>query len=98
MKRRRLVIVRWDDAWSCMGKREEASLMKGKPARVATTGYVVRDDKTCIVLAHCAQRKIGEWKNVTFIPRAYIRTVLPYHLKVGRKLPVCRVKGLYSCP
>lgn len=98
MGRRRLVMVRWNDAWACDGEYSEEELMKEKPEHVSTVGYVVRDDKTCIILAHRASHKAGGWKDITFIPRAFIRTVLPYHRKVGRKLPVCRKNGVYNCP
>ena len=101
MKRRRLVIVRWNDAWSCTGGTggyNEKELIQEKPAHVSTVGYIVRDDKACIILAHHVSHRGRGWKDITFIPRAYIRTVLPYHLKVGRKLPVCRKGGTFNCP
>ena len=98
MARYRLVIVHWEDAWGCSGGYTKAELMREKAARVATVGYVVRSDRKCIVLAHRAQRKAGEWKDITFIPRVYIRKVSPYRHIPGRKLPVCRVDGTFNCP
>ena len=98
MKRHRLVLVTWNDAWACTGGFSEEELIKAKPSPVRTVGYVIRDDKACIILAHRTSHRQGGWKDITFIPRAFVRTVLPYHLKVGRKLPVCRVDGVFNCP
>lgn len=79
-----LVLVEWLDAWT---ETEPTSIetvgMSHKPERVVTLGWVLLDNEAGIQLS--TELFDGNYRGRTFIPKAMVVSVTPYHLTRTRK-------------
>jgi|14BtaG_2_1085337.scaffolds.fasta_scaffold31118_2 hypothetical protein len=66
----RVVLVEWDDAWSCHGWTDDTA---PKPVRVKTLGFAVQETKQGIVVA----QSVGPdgFGSTCFIPNGMIQNV-----------------------
>lgn len=84
MKNLPLVLVEWLDAWvrADVPVTLEDVGQSHKPEIIHTLGWILRDDEAGISLAN--EFYDDTYRGRTFIPRAMIKTVIPYNLSKKR--------------
>lgn len=75
VKDKQLVVVEWEDAYNSVGwKSGLDAINEHRPAIVHSAGYVVRHDKSGIILGHGLSEE--EVLGRTFVPAGMVRKIV----------------------
>lgn len=84
LQKRQFVMVLWDDAWQDQENFATAHGIQSthEPMPVETVGWLIQDDEVGVSLANERSTQDGHdvFRGRTFIPRAMVRSVLPFNL------------------
>ena len=83
------VVVTWLDAWQDQENFTTAHGIKAthEPMHVTTMGILIHDDEMGVSIANERSTQDGQdvYRGRTFIPRAMVKSVVPYNLTKPKK-------------